>query len=380
MPKLAKTIVRAGLALALLGLGVGADAQQSGGVTIHGFGGWAAGYTDNANDFASVATEKGQLDNYNFALNLTAELKDGIEIHAQACWQSDIEGESVELDYIFAQYAFSSHAAIRVGKVKNPLGLYTEILDVGTLRPFYLVSQARYDGIPPSYLGIGGSGRIRSGRWELEVDAFVGQQGYNPIKTEFVVGVNPQTSAPIVASVEVLSEGRDMLGGRANLHTPIPGLMLGSSASTSRLYTGVVGQELAETVDKRLTRLSAHVEYLRDNLTFRSEYAHGSGRAEFDSFYAELGYKITPQLQVAGMYDWADRTRPDLLSFSQLTEHSAFGLGLNCWPDPRIAFKLDYYRIRGNLFARPASALDAAVSGTLEKTTSVVIVGTQFSF
>jgi len=380
MKQAIRTVLAVGWALPLLAWGVEAGAQQLGGMTIHGFGGWAAGYTDNANNYAAIASEDGRLDNYDFGLNLTAEPKDDLEIHTQLRWQSDIRGQSVELDYVFAQYSFSSRAAVRVGKVKSPLGLYTEILDIGTLRPFYLVPQARYDGIPPSYVGAGAAARVPVGSWELEIDAFVGQQDYEPVYAELPVGVSPETSAPILATVEILARGRDMLGGRANLHTPVSGLMVGLSGTTSRLFTSVAERQFTEVEDKRLVLLAAHVEYARESLTIRSEYYRGSGRSEFDAFYAELGYRIARRFEVAATYDWVDRTSSEALPIKQLTEHSSVGLGLDYWPDRRVAFKLAYYRVSGNALARPLAALEPAMTGTLEDTTNVVIVGTQFSF
>ncbi len=373
-------MVRTGLVLALLGLGAGADAQQPGDVAIHGFGGWAAGHSSNDNRYGAITGGNWALDNYYFALNLSAQPQEKLEIHAQPRWRTNADGQSLGVDYLFVQYSFSNRAAVRVGKVKNPLGLYTEILDVGTLRPFYLLSQARYDGTAPSYVGVGGVGRVPVGKWELELDGFAGQQNYEPISMELPVGVDPVTSVPILASVRIHSEGREMFGGRANLHTPVPGLMVGMSGSSSRIYSGLAGQELREEVDERLTLLSGHVEFARDRFTLRAEAFQASGRTEFSAWYAELSCRPTPQIELAATYEWLDRTKLGDLPLEQLGEHKAVGLGFNYWPDPRLVFKLDYYHVIGNALARPASAIEATLTGTLQDSTDVVIVGTQFSF
>ena len=73
--------------------------------------------------------------------------------------------QDVELDYAFAEWFVSDALKIRMGRVKHPFGLYGEIFDVGTLRPFYLLPQSIYgpNGFTAkAYNGVGLTGNYTS--------------------------------------------------------------------------------------------------------------------------------------------------------------------------------------------------------------------------
>ena len=157
--------------------------------SLRGFGGWNLGHTDNQNTYAYVASGDTEYNNYNFALNLAAQPSDKLTVRAQAFWGEDLRGRRIDLDYVFAQWAHSPKLKVRVGKVLSPFGLYTEIYDVGTLRPFYLLPQF-YSGVtgllPKAYLGGGLTGVLPLGdEWELEYDAFGGEVRFQTIPRTF---------------------------------------------------------------------------------------------------------------------------------------------------------------------------------------------------
>jgi hypothetical protein len=63
-----------------------------------------------------------------------------------------------------------------------------------------------------------------------------------------------------------------------------------------------------------------------------------------------------------------------------LRRHESIGLALNYWVSPNLVLKLNGYAIDGNLIARPTAAGLRAFLGTLDESTTAVIVGAQFSF
>jgi hypothetical protein len=82
------------------------------------------------------------------------------------------------LEYAFAEWKFSEALRVRAGRVKLPFGIYTEILDVGTLRPFFTLPQGVYGPtgtVVPGYNGIGLTGRwSHGGTWALQYDVYGG--------------------------------------------------------------------------------------------------------------------------------------------------------------------------------------------------------------
>ena len=112
-------------------------------VQFHGFGGWAYSQTDNENIYLG-ATEDGTYDTFNFSLAAAARPARDFRINAQMSWEEDAGDEEVAIDYAFAEWIISEALIFRVGKVKQPSGVYNEVYDVGTVRPFYYLPQAKY--------------------------------------------------------------------------------------------------------------------------------------------------------------------------------------------------------------------------------------------
>lgn len=113
---------------------------------VHGYGGWSFGRTtDNLNtNFFLFAHARGDYFHNEFALNVAAPLTDQLTIVAQPFWHSGHHANQTAsgMEYVFGEWKFSDAARFRVGNVKQPFGLYTEVFDVGTLRPFASLSQS----------------------------------------------------------------------------------------------------------------------------------------------------------------------------------------------------------------------------------------------
>ena len=62
------------------------------------------------------------------------------------------------------------------------------------------------------------------------------------------------------------------------------------------------------------------------------------------------------------------------------TRSESFGLALNFWVSPEFVLKLNGYAVDGNMVAKPANAGLAAVLGTIDQKTGVLVLGAQFSF
>jgi hypothetical protein len=380
----------AALAAVLLHAG-GAHAQgTTERYSLRGFGGWNLGNTNNQNTYAYVASGDTEYNNYNFALNLAAQPSDKLTVRAQAFWGEDLRGRRIDLDYVFAQFAASPKLKVRVGKVLSPFGLYTEIYDVGTLRPFYLLPQF-YSGVsgllPKSYLGGGVTGVLPlGGEWEAEYDAFGGEVRFQGIPTQVPVGVDPATGLPITTTVDLQLIGRPMVGGRLGVGSPSHGLKLGMAAMHADMEQSVNGGPRGPyPVSEAADLVNAYLQWERGPFTLRSEFFKAfADAADLRSVYVEASYKLTRHLQVAGLYEYThlDPDRGGMFAAlpEQLKKHESVGLGLNLWATPDVVFKVNGYSVHGNLAAQSANtAIDAAM-GLLDDSTLVLVVGAQFSF
>ncbi len=362
-------------------------AQDQPTLNIHGFGGWAAGYTSNDNLFPDspvpIASKEVEVDNSYFTLNLLARPIERVTILAQPTWQSTMRGREARLDLAYVELTLVKDLRLRAGKIKNPLGIYTAIYKVGTLRPFYLLPNSFYRVVPESYSGVG-LNRVQTlgGSWELELDAMTGQFDFEPSDSDMIVGFDTKTMQYQFASIPVTSQGRDVFGGGFLVRPPVKGLQLGAAAYSMKLWASAMGSDFEKVSNDRQKAYTASFEYLSDKVSLRSEILSLRGYEKSDAWYAEAAYYLTNHWQVAATYDGlkVKVPEPPFPAAAPLKEHHSFGFGLNYWVSPKLAWKLDYYRVSKNRIARPSNAISHVLDGTLKEDTDVVIGGVHFSF
>lgn len=342
-------------------------------VELHGFGSWAYGRT-NENFFES-GTPGGNWRNANLSLNATATLTDRLTVVSQVFFSETRDETNVELDFAFAEWRFDDALRFRAGKIKLPFGLYSEIFDVGTLRPFLALPQGIYGPIGfmgEAYHGIGFTGTYPFGNeWEIFYDLY----GGGIVEEEFHAPEEFFTPGSALTGDGFEEETtKDVVGGRLRLETPMEGLSLGVS--------GLQGVEDS----RRRWVVNPFVEYLGGGWSIRSEFAHEtiSDDLKANGFYAELAYWFTEHWQGALQYD---RLTTELIGINtssapSLRDHNEVAAGLNYWFTSAFVLKTSYHYIRGNRFATPEPAdLSASVSsGSLKKNTHLVQFGAQFSF
>jgi len=339
-------VMRRTLAVAFtLSATVAAAQEGSQPLVLHGFG--SAGYGKNGtdNNHYDSSDPRGDYRHAIFSLSVAAAPMERLRIRGQVMHvETDEEGEPVaELDFAFGEWRFSDALRLRAGQIQQPFGIYNEIFDVGTLRPFSFLPKGIYDsGILAEGLngvGVAGSRRIGSG-WGLQYDVYLG-------------GLQVED--------EPLNE---TIGGRVVLETPVTGLSFGASG-----YSG-------SAEDSRHSVLGAHGEYLAGAWSMRAEYVHAwlHGDVKVDTAYAEVARRLGGNLQAAARYDWSEQSHPDMARTSA-DEHKDVGLGMNYWFSPNFVTKLSYHHVDGNLFAGPEDG-----SPALESTTDAVFVTAQLSF
>ena len=167
------------LAIILLSAETGQAAQLLDKVSVHGFGGWGYGQTDNENQhFLGGWDSDGNADYFNFSLNVRVELSDNITGYLQPAFENINGNSEANVDYVFAEWYLSDVLTIRAGKIKAPIMLLNEVHDVGTVRPFFLLPIGIYgDSTAENYQGAGLTGVFSLGfesDWQLSYDLFGG--------------------------------------------------------------------------------------------------------------------------------------------------------------------------------------------------------------
>lgn len=296
-----------------------------------------------------------------------------LTLNTQFSLERSDDGEEfeAEVDYAFAEWAFSDRLKLRAGRNQLPLGLYSEIYDVGTLRPFNQLPQGSYGtssiGVE-NYDGVGLNGRLPlRGEWMVEYDVYAGFLDLkDPLSTAC------QTSARCERPVQAA-------GGRVALWTPLEGLRLTTSGYVAR------DPEKTAGLDEHLSRgvLGLGVEYLGESLWVRAEaFNLFSKFTDARTGYLEVAYFLTPHWQVAGRAEayrsWLAVPLPE--SFLTILRHRETSVGVNYWVSPHFVFKASFHNVIGNRFALPEANDDGSPITRVDPHTRTLSLGTQFSF
>lgn len=379
--------------LIIIFLNLPVQAQTTGEVNIHGLGGWGYGHTDG-NNYAS-GTENGEYNYYNFALNISAFPQKNLSIHSQAWWESGEEGLDVELDFVFAEWAFSDVFKFRIGKVKHPFGIYTEVYDLGTVRPFFFLPQGIYGPvgiIAESFLGGGLSGSyFLNDNWGISYDLYGGEIQFESPHPWHVLAIqenSPSANDDLKEEEEGYMRIKEIVGIRMVFATPVDGLSFGFSGLLGKPEHAhfVAGEGATKKTDWGFHKsFGFHAEYLSDKFWMRSEVARHEhkDREMISAAYSELSYKLTDSWQVAVRYDWLNTEIPATFDISEapsMIEHKDFAMGLNYWFSSNFVLKLSYHTVDGNRFALPENLVETIEKHELNTKTRLIFIGSQFSF
>lgn len=368
------------VAVALAGIMGAAVIARAENVEVHGYGGWTYGRNDADGIHYLASSRDGEAGYVNLAIAVSSQASERVRVNAQVWWEAEPGEEgTTTVDYAFGEWRFADELRLRMGQVKHPYGIYTEVFDVGTIRPFFWLPQSVYGAtgtVAESYRGIGLTGsHFAAGGWELEYDAYVGELDLEA--TDLLVAFGEATGEGGEGETEAIEEAglRDLLGGRVTLTEPRSGLRFGLSA-----YRGRDDEEAGE-----IHRcLGLHVEHVTGNWSLRGEYAHlrEVGALTYDATYLELARRLGGPWQVAGRVERASASLDgiDTDAAPGLLKHREATLGLNCWFHPDLVAKLAVSRVEGNRFAHPEDFVDAVADGTLPAHIHLLSLGVQFAF
>lgn len=364
---------RAWLTVFLVAVAIGSRAGAidvaDGRLTVGGFGQWGYGRTAGENAYF-VGNEEGNYENAQFSLAVTAQPQDDVLVAGQIFFAPDGE---VSLDWAFGEYRLHDYLRLRAGKVKNPMGIFMEVKDVGTLRPFFTLPHSIYGAGgfgAEAYLGAGITGEWQGTGWGIAYDLFGGAMEVPAFEPEAVLEVGPPPFDFSTVAVEEREE-KDVVGGRLVITTPVTGLSFRLSGSTGEVEEGLSTE--------RLTVYGVSAEYNLDRFQVRGEVFRGRLGSEETLLagYAEVAWNVLPKLQVAVRFEAMRDEKEGIPDGNPLLRHTEGAVGLSYWPTPNLAFKTSYHRADGNRFAIPSIS---AADGSIDRQTDLFVAGAQFSF
>jgi hypothetical protein len=379
------SIFRAALAVAFTPFALAAQDATIGKVEVHGFGSWNYGQTDNSNLYLG-GKKNGTSANSGMSINVSGQISDRFSVSSQFEMDFTANNETAtDLDYVFGEWRVNDAFKLRAGQVKQPFGIYTEIYDVGTVRPFLSLPSSVYGlsgMVGEAYRGVGFTGSRALGSWELSYDAYTG--GLNRLEDE-----TPGDSYRVLngttddtLGIEGLGgESTDRLyGGRVWLATPLSGLRFGGST-----YRGESFEEGEE--NEVISAYAGSVEYLANKVTLRGEYAYTweNDNDNMTGYYVEGSLRPYGKWEIAGLFDdWkADLDGPEYKDALSLIRHKEVAAGVNYRFSPNFVLKMSHHWVDGNRFAMPniETLIDRLRAGqAIERKTKTLLFGAQLSF
>lgn len=294
---------------------------------------------DGTTEYRSLALQ--------FRYDLSADDLLLVQLNHKARGESLLEDsrDTVEIEWAFYEHRFNDATGLRLGRVRVPLGIYNEIRDVGVLLPFFeppegvyaegLFTQQAVDGASLYYHFEPAAG------WRLDLDGYYGEW-------------ERQLVLPTDTNVDV-SQAKDGFGLQAWLETPVEGLRLGLGGLrydvSGSLYN--LDEEDAWTlwvasVDGNFARWIARAEYMQGTYDLLVSSALRFDDGGYESYYGQLGYRLTDRWTVWGQYEVAD---VDLAGSSiptiafRLIED--YGVSLTFAPRSEILFKAEAHSNEG---------------------------------
>lgn len=364
-------IHRRGLAIriaTLLGLALPALRAFALDYQIHGFA--AQGYSlSEHNNYFGDSTKGGSTDYYEMGLNGAMSLTPDLLISAQGVMRraGNTDAEGLRLDYAQIDYRFLSSsrydAGLRLGRVKNPFGLYNETRDVVFTRPgislpdsIYLDAQG-LRSILFSSDGVQLYGGAQIGEHDITVE---GNYALNSnFSSQQVKQLFGQNNLPFDIKLENFHVARlqdEWNGGMLKLALSYLHGKLAVDPNPDSPIEGYLTSNM----------LVASVRYNAERFALTSEYQLTQSRSDTnlvapantagDGFYLQGEYHVLPRWTLMARYDadFLNRHDRDGREYAALTggdRYSQFShdetLGLNWQPNEHWGVWAEFHEVQG---------------------------------
>jgi hypothetical protein len=383
--------LRTVVALALLAPLAGQAVDVADGmVSINGSGEWWWGRADR-NRYLGADSD-GTWSNVLFDLLVTARPRDDVSVSAQLGSHSGVTA----LSWMFGEWRASDALRLRMGKAKQPLGNYSELQFINTMRPFLALAQSVYgpaDIATDSYTGAGATGSFQLGGTELAYDAYGGTQtltGFDTFQVlRFPTPPYGDSNRPPRNKAEMYE---DLLGARLSLTLPMDVVIRVSG------FTGHVEKYDDANIKPRSVVYGASLWYRNDTVWLSAEAFRSWVRDWEDQYsgYVEVAAFVVPsKLQLAARYEIVRVSLPAgfdatsgtpvpvpgaSLGSDPLLRHDELAVGVNWWFNSQAVVKASVHFVEGKRFTRYEDT-EAGVYGSVPTNHTVLAtVGMAFTY
>ncbi|MCP4346107.1 MAG: porin [Desulfobacterales bacterium] len=260
-------------------------------ISIHGFA--STGYIVSSDNNFLLPSKDGSFEFNEVGINFTTSVAENIRVGLQfySFDLGDIGNNNVKLDWAFLDYQWKDALGIRLGKIKTPEGLYTEVQDYDMLRTSILLPQSilyykYFRETAISYQGADIYGNISLNKaGNLHYDMFVGT-----LNIDDEGGIAKYL---LKESVNYKSSKADYIAGsRVKWNTPLKGLLLSATYTHIDLTYNLTSS--AAPIDTKMEMPNMHnyyfsAEYNIGDLTAAAEYQRVKSDVTVTTDLSKLG-------------------------------------------------------------------------------------------
>ncbi|HHH36051.1 MAG TPA: hypothetical protein ENK48_04395 [Gammaproteobacteria bacterium] len=273
-------------------------------------------------------------------LNISSDLSDRISVMTQLFSASQEETFKVHVDWAFGAFRLNDSFQLRAGKIKYPVGIVNEYVEVGVTYPWiqapvaiYSEDQAGPQATRESYNGVSLLWDATTDNWTWGLDFFGGEVDLENMKVKKMAGVTARADWDDTVLFQASYYQGDM-----KTDPSMSGMML---AMNNKRHSALVGGIKVDWND-----WIAYAEAAQVKMDFKMM---GKSVGDSDSWYATLGHRFGRWLPHVTYQDWS-RDNGD--------GHQITTLGLNCNLSSKVVVKAEGSRIetdgKGLFEDRPA--------------------------
>jgi hypothetical protein len=337
------------------------------------FGGsFSQGYLESTHNNYPVDTKDGSFDFREMSLNASTTFGTHFRVAGQVFAQTlgKYGDDKPIFDWGLLDYNFRPEIGVRVGRIKYPRSLYSDVLDVDVVRPFIFLPQSIYDSrlrdFQASFDGAMIYGSLTAGQSSFDYKVFYGDI---PMKTDSGVADFFNTSSLFANPPGAQHLGMDSVRGASLLwNTPVAGLRAGVTYSyltdltAEGPFIAVPAMTSSVTLEK-IEYEGVSVEYTRNEWTFAAEFLLSKGasllklpaiiappsRSNYGtkSYYASVSRRIASKFEVGTYYTETWDTYPSATTPLEARSRRDWTTAIRYDVNDHLLFKLEVHAIDG---------------------------------
>jgi len=330
-----KRSVRGALVLCLSALGASAQAENWTDRTMfNGFMSTHFSSTDSPLYFEASRPDNGINEDGSFygtklGLNFTSHVNQQMTVAAQLFSAIQEDNYQTHLDWAFTRFDLSDVFAVRAGKIKYPVGIVNEYVDVGVSYPWIQPPIAIYSESPSgpqatreAYTGADVLWNQGTGDWTFGTDLFAGQVDLTGMTIKKMIGLTARADWNDAIMVQASYYTGDMAPDDPT--TPMGMMMDGKSHSAAVAGVKVDWHNVVAYAESAKVKMDVTMMGINPNNS--------------DSWYATLGYRIMGRFLPHYTHQKWDQDSGN--------GHEISTIGLNYSVSTNAVVKLEYSNIK----------------------------------